>query len=114
MLQDDPIELVVWDKDVYTTDDVIGVVYIDASNLLLRAVEDPSHVPALQGWFPIFDTLEGARGELHVEVRLDKFIHDMNPNKSSSAGVHFFSVSRLPGNVAYHQFILDFVEELGK
>ena len=68
-LQDAPLELVVWDKDVYTTDDVIGVVYIDASNLLLRASGDPSRVAMLEGWFPIFDTLEGSRGELYVEVR---------------------------------------------
>jgi len=103
----------VWDKDTYTSDDVIGVVYIDASNLLRRAVYSPTRSSTLQGWFPIFDTLEGYRGELHVEVRLDKYIWDMNPNKSSSASVHFFSVSRLPNSVCSAQLILDFVEELG-
>jgi hypothetical protein len=26
------------------------------------------------GWFPIYDTLHGARGELMVQLRLDSFL----------------------------------------
>jgi len=57
-----------------------------------------------------FDTLRGVRGELQVQVKL-QFFGDINPFKDSSAGVQFFSMSRIPQfqNVSA---ILGFVEVL--
>ena len=49
-----PISFRVWDKDLYSSDDSIGVVYIDLNCLLLNNAPD-----RVAGWFPIFDTLEG-------------------------------------------------------
>jgi hypothetical protein len=49
----------------------------------------------LAGWFPIYDTLRGMRGELHIQVRL-QFFGDANPFKDSSAGVTFLSGAQLP------------------
>jgi hypothetical protein len=48
----------VWDRDRVSSDDIIGVVYIDLANLL----GSNSGTPLLSsegGWFPIFDTIRG-------------------------------------------------------
>jgi hypothetical protein len=39
----------------------------------------------ISGWFPIYDTLRGIRGEINVQVKLAYF-GDNNPFKDSSAG----------------------------
>ena len=44
----------------------------------------------IKGWFPIYDTLRGVRGELYLSIKL-QFIGDDNPFRDSSAGVMFFS-----------------------
>lgn len=46
--------------------------HVDLSPLLMRvdealAEEEPRTV---KGWFPIFDTLRGVRGELHLDIRV--------------------------------------------
>lgn len=48
----------------------------------------------VQGWFPLYDTLKGARGELSLSVKL-QFIGNENPFRDSSAGVRFFLCSML-------------------
>ena len=111
--QDVPVEFVVMDKDV-VQDDPIGVVYIDTSNLLLRCINGSDTTPHLEGWFPIYDTLEGVRGELRVDIKLDKYVRDANPSNIAKAGVvHFLAVSRLASKLYSSQYILGFVEELG-
>ncbi|RKP23918.1 hypothetical protein SYNPS1DRAFT_23997, partial [Syncephalis pseudoplumigaleata] len=70
-LQDEPLELRVLDYDAITAND------------------------ELAGWFPIYDTLRGMRGELHIQVRL-QFFGDANPFNDSSAGVAFLSGTQLP------------------
>jgi hypothetical protein len=42
------------------------------------------------GWFPIYDTLMGIRGELNAQIKL-QFFGNKNPFKLSSAGVQFFT-----------------------
>ncbi|ORZ32638.1 C2 domain-containing protein [Catenaria anguillulae PL171] len=42
----------------------------------------------IRGWFPLYDTLRGIRGEVYVTVRL-QFFGNANPFKDSSAGVQF-------------------------
>lgn len=46
----------------------------------------------------MYDTLRGARGELHVKVKLE-FIGNENPFRDSSAGVRFFALSSLSPEV---------------
>src|SRR3989338_1895187 len=88
-IQDLPIEIRVMDKDTLSRDDVIGSVLIDLSPPLM------SYSSGIQGWFPIFDTMRGIRGELRVSVSLE-FLGDVNPYRNSSAGVQFFNVSNPP------------------
>ena len=57
-LQDCPLVLKCWDKDIMSADDEIGAVCIDLNPLLLQQ----EHVQ-LAGWFPLYDTLRGACGE---------------------------------------------------
>jgi len=65
----------------------------------------------LAGWFPIYDTLEGIRGEVYVVVKV-LFVTDENPFSEASAGVRFFSTSYLdPGALALES-VMGFVEEL--
>jgi hypothetical protein len=66
----------------------------------------------IDGWFPLYDTLAGVRGELCLAVKLN-FIGDVNPFRESSAGVRLLPVSTMDpaaGFAIYH--IFGFVEEL--
>jgi hypothetical protein len=66
----------------------------------------------IDGWFPLYDTLAGVRGELCLSVKLN-FIGDVNPFRESSAGVRFFPFSTLDPAAGYTvQHIFGFVEEL--
>jgi len=73
----------VWDRDQFSKDDIIGIVYYDLSNLLLDKME-------VTGWFPIYDTFRGIRGELHISVKLE-FFGDLNSGLDLSNNVMFFS-----------------------
>lgn len=90
MLQDEPIELKVYDYDAITADDSVGTVTIDLNPLL-----SPDTANQLAGWFPIYDTIRGARGELWLQVKME-FIENENPFKDSSAGIHLFSGPGIP------------------
>jgi Ca2+-dependent lipid-binding protein len=84
MLQDNPVEFKVWDENYYSADDAIGVVLVDL-NCLLQA-DSPGKI---SGWFPIYDTFHGVRGQLRISLKL-QFFGDVNPFKDSSAGLQFF------------------------
>ncbi|CAM9485128.1 unnamed protein product, partial [Hapterophycus canaliculatus] len=97
VLQNEPIEFKVMDHDVYTTNDAIGLVYVDLSPLFMRTAEreqDSQRDLVVQGWFPLYDTLRGVRGALCLVIKV-RFIGDQNPFRESSAGVQFFGVSTL-------------------
>lgn len=89
-LQDEPLELKVFDFDAITADDSVGSVSIDLNPLI-----SPDAPNQLAGWFPIYDTIRGARGELWLQVKLE-FFENVNPFKDSSAGVHVFSNEGIP------------------
>lgn len=90
MLQDEPLELRVFDYDAITADDAIGTVMLDLNPLL--ASESTGQ---LAGWFPIFDTIKDMRGELNIQAKL-QFFGDTNPFKESSAGVKFICGNGIP------------------
>ena len=67
---------------------------------------------SIDGWFPLYDTLGGVRGELGISVKLN-FIGDINPFRDSSAGVQLFPLSTLdPASGLSVKHIFGFVEEL--
>jgi hypothetical protein len=105
VLQSQPIMFKVMDHDVYTTDATIGVVYVDLNCILMK------EGCSVQGWYPIYDTLLGVRGELSLVIRLHYF-GDINPFRESSAGVQFFSLSTLDPDIFTMSKTLGFVEEL--
>ena len=74
-LLENVLQIFINDKDVIR-DDLIGSVYIDLSQLLIKENE-----LKITGWFPIYDINQGLRGSLNVEVQLN-FIRDENVNKS--------------------------------
>jgi hypothetical protein len=94
-LQDHPLLLTCWDKDLMSSDDEIGAVSIDLNPLLQRPMQKDRDVHQLQGWYPLYDTLRGVRGELSVVVKMD-FIGDVNPFKESGAGVTFYAMPSVP------------------
>ncbi len=87
-------------------------VFVDIGPLLMRAAnpEENSDL-SIDGWFPIYDTLKGIRGELHVALKI-RFIGDVNPFRKSSAGVQFFATSELDEKQYCVTSVLGFVEEL--
>jgi hypothetical protein len=116
LLQSEPIEFRVMDRDLFSTDDAVGLVVIDLSPLLMRIgtqgdgdqnVENRT----IRGWFPIYDTLRGIRGELNLDIRLN-FINDESRFRETSAGVVFFPMSLVEPTVYTVLQITGFVEEL--
>lgn len=64
--------LQVMDHDVYSSNDAIGLVYVDLSPLLMRTADGDgeSRDLVVQGWFPLYDTLRGVRGALCLVIKV--------------------------------------------
>ncbi|XP_066580056.1 C2 domain-containing protein 5 isoform X10 [Amia ocellicauda] len=104
-LQDEPLQITVLDHDTYSANDAIGKVYIDIDPLLSSEA-----ATVISGWFPIYDTIHGIRGEINVLVKVDLF-NDLNRFRQSSCGVKFFCTTSIPR--CYRAVIVHgFVEEL--
>jgi Ca2+-dependent lipid-binding protein len=103
-LQDHPLELKVWDADILTADDIIGVAYIDLQTLLM------SPKARLGGWFPLHDTIRGLRGELQVSVRVE-FFGDVKWHRESSASVAVHACTGIPQGLRVTR-VLGLVEEV--
>ncbi|KAI9145612.1 hypothetical protein BKA69DRAFT_1048633 [Paraphysoderma sedebokerense] len=91
LLQNEPLMLICLDYDTITANDAVGSVILDLNPLL----NDGGGQNGISGWFPLFDSVRGVRGELNIQVRL-QFFGDVNPFKDSSAGVQFFASSCIP------------------
>nr|XP_032828022.1 C2 domain-containing protein 5 isoform X4 [Petromyzon marinus] len=105
-LQDEPLQITVLDHDTYSANDAIGKVYIDIDPLL--STEAAS---LISGWFPIYDTIHGIRGEINVTIKVDLF-NDINRFRQSSCGVKFFSSTCIPRcyrALAVHGFVEELV-----
>ncbi|XP_055508822.1 C2 domain-containing protein 5 isoform X8 [Leucoraja erinacea] len=105
-LQDEPLQITVLDHDTYSANDAIGKVYIDIDPLLSNEA-----AAILSGWFPIYDTLHGIRGEINVMVKVDLF-NDLNRFRQSSCGVKFFCTPSIPKcykAVTIHGFVEELV-----
>ncbi|KAL8559373.1 hypothetical protein ACOMHN_045093 [Nucella lapillus] len=105
VLQDEPLDIRVLDYDTYSAHDAIGKVYIDLTPLLSN---DLPYV--INGWFPIYDTMHGIRGELNIQVKVELF-NDLNKFRQSSCGVQFFCTAAVPSGYRL-QGVQGFVEEL--
>ncbi|XP_026566109.1 C2 domain-containing protein 5 isoform X8 [Pseudonaja textilis] len=104
-LQDEPLQITVLDHDTYSANDAIGKVYIDIDPLLYSEA-----ATVISGWFPIYDTIHGIRGEINVMVKVDLF-NDLNRFRQSSCGIKFFCTTSIPR--CYKAVIIHgFVEEL--
>jgi len=64
----------------------------------------------LSGWLPVYDTLQGIRGEVNLIVKVELF-SDLNKFRQSSCGVQFFCCPGVPEGYRA-QFLPGFVEEL--
>ncbi|XP_072922202.1 C2 domain-containing protein 5 isoform X18 [Hemitrygon akajei] len=105
-LQDEPLQITVLDHDTYSANDAIGKVYIDIDPLLSNEA-----AAILSGWFPIYDTIHGIRGEINVTVKVDLF-NDLNRFRQSSCGVKFFCTTSIPKcykAVTIHGFVEELV-----
>lgn len=114
LLQDVPMIFKVW-AAVGMGMECIGLVYVDLNPLLTQTARedyDDGGGGIIDGWFPLYDTLGGVRGELGLSVKLN-FIGDVNPFRDSSAGVQLFPFSTLDAASGYTVVhVFGFVEEL--
>ncbi|KAG8328685.1 C2 domain-containing protein 5, partial [Homalodisca vitripennis] len=124
-LQDEPLQIRLMDHDTYSANDAIGKVYLDLNPLLLppqgttvktafsdsvTSTNSLSGGNTMSGWFPVYDTMHGIRGEVNVIVKVELF-SDFNKFRQSSCGVQFFNSSTIPHG--YHANIVHgMVEEL--
>ncbi|KAJ8373472.1 hypothetical protein SKAU_G00040520 [Synaphobranchus kaupii] len=104
-LQDEPLQITVLDHDTYSANDAIGKVYIDIDPLLSNEA-----ATVISGWFPIYDTIHGIRGEINILVKVDLF-NDLNRFRQSSCGVKFFCTTSIP-RCYRAAMVHGFVEEL--
>ena len=94
LLQDEPLQLRVFDKDLFSADDLIGTVYVHCNSLYeglgkgtfrtdrkISGIKDEHRRRQIHGWFPIYDTMRGVCGELKVTVYI-QHIMDFNPGDS--------------------------------
>ncbi|KAM6937711.1 C2 domain-containing protein 5 isoform 12-T12 [Xenentodon cancila] len=105
-LQDEPLQVTVLDHDTYSANDAIGKVYIDIDPLLCTEAAS-----VISGWFPIYDTIHGIRGEINVLVKVELF-NDSNRFRQSSCGVKFFCTTSIPRGyraVMVHGFVEELV-----
>eukprot|EP00818_Percolomonas_sp_WS_P008774 CAMPEP_0117444546 /NCGR_PEP_ID=MMETSP0759-20121206/5299_1 /TAXON_ID=63605 /ORGANISM="Percolomonas cosmopolitus, Strain WS" /LENGTH=1141 /DNA_ID=CAMNT_0005236621 /DNA_START=223 /DNA_END=3648 /DNA_ORIENTATION=+ len=86
-LQDYTLDFKVWDHDYVSSDDIIGsvVIVIDCASLQNRNLE---------GWFPIWDTVKGIRGELHLSIKVES-LGNVNPWKEDSENVRIYGCKDL-------------------
>lgn len=93
------------DYDRYSADDQIGKVYLNLNPLLFK---ECGH--QMFGFYPIFDTMAGCRGEIFCIIKMETF-SDSNKFKQTSCGIRFFHAPQIPYGY-YCTQILGFVEEL--
>lgn len=95
----------VLDHDTYSSHDAIGKVYIDLKPLLnpncgQSSLNGNNHLEIYKaifalyydlviGWFPIYDTMHGIRGEIRIQAKVEIF-NDFNEYRKSSSEVQFF------------------------
>ncbi|XP_058814775.1 C2 domain-containing protein 5 isoform X8 [Topomyia yanbarensis] len=116
-LQDEPLQVRLMDYDTYSANDAIGKVYINLSPLLHSLTLDkPAQTSntgkgsVMSGWIPVYDTMNGVRGEVHIIVKVDLFT-DFNKFRQSSCGVRFYHSPIIPHGYSA-QVVHGFVEEL--
>lgn len=100
-LQDEPLQIRLMDYDTYSANDAIGKVNINLNPLLNSVLDSGPGLVAkgtsfnagkgtvMSGWIPVFDTMNGIRGEVEILVKVDLFT-DLNKFRQSSCGVQFF------------------------
>ena len=71
------------DHDTYSAGSLIGSVTIDLNTMIMRSNDVDSQGVIFEGLMPIYDTLEGIRGELYVQISLD-VIGDKNVGMGST------------------------------
>jgi len=116
-LQDYPLRLGVCSGEGGPPDH--GAVSIDLEQILHSrggSAEDmdADSIVSMQGWFPLFDTMSGVRGQILVSVKM-QFVGDQSYNDrvTSSVGVRFFSIATPPQpNTLAVEFLFGLVEEL--
>ncbi|PWA02215.1 hypothetical protein BB558_001642 [Smittium angustum] len=66
---------------------------------------------SIGGWFPIYDSQNGIRGELQCQIKIE-FFGDVNPFRESSAGISIFSMEQIPASNNPKIQICDFVSAI--
>ena len=93
------------DYDRYSADDQIGKIYLNLNPLLFK-----ESGYQMFGFYPIYDTINGCRGEIYCIIKLEPF-NDLNKFRQTSTNIRFYHSPIVPFGY-YCTQILGFVEEL--
>lgn len=104
VLQDEALQIRVMDYDTYSANDAIGKVCLNLNPLILH-----NDSKGFNGYVPIYDTMQGIRGEINFICKVELF-SDNNKFRQSSCGVQFFHSTSIP--YGYNAVIRGFVEEM--
>ena len=125
LLQEEPLIFKVWvananglEGSLQGGSTSLGLVYVDLNPLLRTSNTSDDEdqrglvLDSIDGYFPLYDTLSGVRGELGLSIKIN-FIGDVNPFRDSSAGVQLFPFPLLDKNSGLNVVhVFGFVEEL--
>lgn len=103
-IQDELLIVKVMDYDTYSANDAIGKVCLSLNPL----IQNPES-KGFNGHVPIYDTMNGIRGEINFICKVELF-SDNNKFRQSSCGVQFFHSTSIP--YGFHAVIRGFVEEM--
>ena len=59
------------DHDTYSSGSLIGTVVVDLNTMLMRSDISNSLDILFDGWMPIYDTIDGIRGELNIAISME-------------------------------------------
>ncbi|MFH4974479.1 hypothetical protein AB6A40_001188 [Gnathostoma spinigerum] len=98
---DGQVQFRIMDYDTYSANDAIGRVFFDVSMMVgkIRKIES-SDAMKFSAWLPIYDTIYGIRGDLHIYVSLQLLV-----SRAAANYVQILSANSIPEQYDHVQIL---------